>query len=739
MMRRLHRWPGLLAAAFLILLAGSGALLSVFPAVERVSAPAGVQGQTVADLATLVLERHPGAEQIRRAPSGRITVWWFDGGTPGAAVIDPATGQDVASADKGAVEAWLTAFHRSLLLDDGGRMMMAAAALAMLGLALSGSVLVARRVGGWRRWFRRLPGSGAGRLHTELARVAVIGLGLSAVTALWMAAATFDLLPVDEANPAFPASVSGQTGALPATIPTLRATPVAELRELAFPAPDDVGDVYTLTTGQGSGYLDRGTGALLVWARPGPWAQAYEWVYLLHTGQGAAIWGLILGLMALAVPVLAATGTILWVQSLRGRPRLRHMASAGRAETVILVGSEGGSTWGFAATLARALQAAGQPVHVAALSSLAPERYAAARRIVVMTATWGNGAAPSSARGALERLASCPPRSDVPIAVLGFGDNSFPEFCGFAAAFETAARKRGWSLLLPGACIDRQSPQAFARWGRAFGRTLGLPLELSHQPVIPRTTALTLTARRDYGEAVQAPAAILRFAVPQAGLRDRLGDRLAGRGFRRFRPGDLLGIVPQGASVPRFYSLASGHRDGFVEIAVRKHPGGLCSGQLMALQPGDSVQAFLRPNPAFQPDRGTAPLILIGAGTGIGPLAGFIRAQGARRPVHLWFGVRHPEADLLFGDELARWSAEGRLRGLHTAFSRSGPRQHVQDALREDAVALRALIARGARIMVCGGRDMAKGVQGALTEILAPTGLTPGALKSEGRYVEDIY
>ena len=48
-------------------------------------------------------------------------------------------------------------------------------------------------------------------------------------------------------------------------------------------------------------------------------------------------------------------------------------------------------------------------------------------------------------------------------------------------------------------------------------------------------------------------------------------------------------------TVARFYSLASARSDGFVEIVVRKHPGGLCSGQLLALRPGDTVQAFLRP------------------------------------------------------------------------------------------------------------------------------------------------
>ena len=52
---------------------------------------------------------------------------------------------------------------------------------------------------------------------------------------------------------------------------------------------------------------------------------------------------------------------------------------------------------------------------------------------------------------------------------------------------------------------------------------------------------------------------------------------------------------------------------------------------------------------------------------------------------------------------------------------------------------LRALIASGAQVMVCGGRDMAAGVAEAITDVLAPIGLTPVALKAQGRYAEDVY
>ena len=191
--------------------------------------------------------------------------------------------------------------------------------------------------------------------------------------------------------------------------------------------------------------------------------------------------------------------------------------------------------------------------------------------------------------------------------------------------------------------------------------------------------------------------------------------------------------------MPRFYSLASGRSDGFVEICVSRHPGGLCSGQLIDLAVGDSVKGFVRHNPDFRPARGRKPVILIGAGTGIGPLAGFARTNHSGRPMHLYFGARHPDSDLFYGEEMQEWSTDGRLASATNAFSRTGARIYVQDALRNDAERIATLISEGAQVLVCGGRSMAAGVADAMADILAPTGSTPAMLKAEGRYVEDTF
>jgi sulfite reductase (NADPH) flavoprotein alpha-component len=253
---------------------------------------------------------------------------------------------------------------------------------------------------------------------------------------------------------------------------------------------------------------------------------------------------------------------------------------------------------------------------------------------------------------------------------------------------------------------------------------------------VPATTTLTLAMRRDHPDGAGEPTAILRFHWPRRGWRDRL----AGRGLPSFKAGDLIGILAPGSAVPRYYSLASSHRDGFVEICVRRMPHGHCSGFLHALQPGDGIQAFIRPNPGFVLDGPQQAVVLIGAGTGVAPLAGFIRGNDRRIPMHLYYGARDPDMDFYFGPELRGWLADQRLSSLQTAFSRVPQGGgYVQDVLRRDAQRLLDLVSRGAVLRVCGSRPMAQGVVEALDGILGPISLSVQQLRLGGRYAEDVF
>ena len=110
MIRLVHRWPGLVAGLLLLVLSLSGALLSIFPVIERLSS-VQADALSTAELAERIQAVHPEVEQIRRRPSGRISAYWSENGVPRAAVMDPATGREIASADPNPFERWLTRLH----------------------------------------------------------------------------------------------------------------------------------------------------------------------------------------------------------------------------------------------------------------------------------------------------------------------------------------------------------------------------------------------------------------------------------------------------------------------------------------------------------------------------------------------------------------------------------------------------------------------------------------------------
>jgi hypothetical protein len=121
-------------------------------------------------------------------------------------------------------------------------------------------------------------------------------------------------------------------------------------------------------------------------------------------------------------------------------------------------------------------------------------------------------------------------------------------------------------------------------------------------------------------------------ALCLAGAGHQPGARWQGHGLARFAAGDLVGIVAPGSAVPRYYSLASGWEDGFLEICVRLLPGGLCSAHLLGLKPGEPVAAFIRPNPGFALPRTQAARVADRGGHRCGTAGGLHPPQRQAHP-----------------------------------------------------------------------------------------------------------
>ena len=90
-----------------------------------------------------------------------------------------------------------------------------------------------------------------------------------------------------------------------------------------------------------------------------PLTTIYENLCLsLHTGRGSVTWAIILGLASLNILMFIYSGFVITFK--RTRNKIRNKYKAEDAEIVILVGSENGSTLGFASHIRSQFNSAGK-------------------------------------------------------------------------------------------------------------------------------------------------------------------------------------------------------------------------------------------------------------------------------------------------------------------------------------------------------------------------------------------
>lgn len=213
--------------------------------------------------------------------------------------------------------------------------------------------------------------------------------------------------------------------------------------------------------------------------------------------------------------------------------------------------------------------------------------------------------------------------------------------------------------------------------------------------------------------------------------------------------------------VPRSYSIASSPDanpdEAHLTVAVvdyekygRPHWG--AASNFLA---GDAERApvFVEANANFRlPADTDAPIIMIGAGTGIAPYRAFVehrREHGHAGDNWLFFGERNFASDFLYQLEWLRYRKEGLLTNLDVAFSRDQAEKiYVQQRLAEKGAQIYTWLERGAYLYVCGdAKHMAGDVHDALAGLIQKQrgGSHDDAseylqtLKQNGRYQRDVY
>lgn len=519
-------------------------------------------------------------------------------------------------------------------------------------------------------------------------------------------------------------------------------------------------------------------------------------VYALHVGSYFGLTGRILMFLAsLSMPLFAITGWLLYLD------RRRNKRAALAARKALLPVGAGARDWligfasqsGFAEQLAwqtaGQLQAAGHGVRVEPLARLDRQILSEAQHALFVLSTFGDGEAPDSARG-FERqlLGQALALPNLRYAMLALGDRQYAQFCGFALRVQDWLARQGARSLFAPVQVDAGDALALASWQRQLGELTGAqPLGSPAQPyglwalnrrellnpgsqgaptfllvlnasqpadwcagdileVLPRQAEATVVSWL-HAHGVDGNQPVQLDGMPQS-LRQALATRQLPDRFAH-----LLGLHAQAvldALVPlaaREYSIASLPSDGMLELIVRqqRHADGslgLGSGWLTEHAPlHGHLLARVRRNSAFHAPEDERPLILIGNGSGLAGLRSLLKARIAAGHTRNWllFGERNAAHDFYCQGELQGWLASGELARLDLAFSRDqAQKAYVQDRLGESAELLRAWLAEGAAIYVCGSLEgMAGGVDRVLHDVLGAAAVEQ--LIEQGRYRRDVY
>ncbi|QPG63210.1 reductase, partial [Pseudomonas sp. BIGb0427] len=180
---------------------------------------------------------------------------------------------------------------------------------------------------------------------------------------------------------------------------------------------------------------------------------------------------------------------------------------------------------------------------------------------------------------------------------------------------------------------------------------------------------------------------------------------------------------------------------------------GVCSTYLADRSEPGRVEIFAQPTTHFRlPGDSTAPVIMVGPGTGVAPFRAFLQerqAEGARGRNWLLFGEQQAATDFYYRDELLAWQRDGHLTRLDTAFSRDQAQKiYVQQRMLEQGAELWRWLEEGAHFYICGdaGR-MARDVDTALKQLVQQHGgmsveraeAYVGELNRAKRYLRDVY
>lgn len=691
------------AGLFILLASITGLVLATEPVFEH-SKATSFQHLDELDLETALLNikaEHPEVMSIHRNAYDQISIETLDENFESQSFyINPFTGKKIADiSERSAIYEFNTVLHRSLFLKSTGRFIIGLAAIFLILIVISGFALLLKRYGSFRKIFSKEKHDGtASYWHSLASKYFLIPLFIIAISGAYLSADRFiiesqpqDIWDLEENEIATDAEVLKLED-----ITAFNDIQVSKILQVDFPFAASPDEYFYVKLVDSELLVSQVSGQAINQVSETPALKTKRWSFHLHTGDFSWLWSIILGLSSLVLIGLFVSGILIWLKR-KYQSKAKNKCAKDEAEIVILVGSETGSTFGFASRLAEAFIKAKKKVYVTSLNQYS--NFESAQHLLILSSTYGDGEAPYNASQFLQKLKNINQKASY--AVLGFGSTDYPKFCAFAEKVnQELHKKEALNSLLAYATVNKNNELEFINWTSELSRALDLNLEI--QPTKEAQTTLKI-------KEISCLDCDQNFTLC-----------LKTRKINDIQSGDLLAITPKDDGRERLYSIAK--FDNKVLLSVKKHDMGICSTYLSQLGKNKKLKAKIRKHPSFHlGDKKN--VIFIANGTGIAPFLGMIDEAKTEQEMHVFLGLRTPESFELYEDYFNR--NQSKINSLNLAYSRQKQNsQYVQHLIAQHPETIIECLQNDGCIMLCGSLAMEKEVKKEIDKILKTKLLT---------------
>jgi sulfite reductase (NADPH) flavoprotein alpha-component len=639
------------------------------------------------------------------------------------AYIDPKSGKTIgAPQKKSEFFQWVTTLHRSLFLHETGRLLMGITAFLLLLIATSGTILILQRQRGFKRFFNKIiKESFAQYYHVFLGRLTLIPIILITITGTYMSLLRFKVVPEQKISHKIDFDALKSTPEKkPGEFQIFKNTKLTDVKTVEFPFSEDVEDYYLLKLQNRELTVNQLTGEILDEVPYSNSAMLAALSLDLHTGRTNIVWAIILAVASGNILFFIYSGFVITLN--RRKSRIKNKFKSNQCEYIILIGSENGTTFRFGMALQQQLLKSGNKSYITELNKYTV--YPEAKHIIVLTATYGLGDAPTNAAKFAGLLEKNPQTHPVDFSVLGFGSHAYLDFCKFAYEVNNILSLQAWAKpLMEIHTVNDKSPDDFKEWVSVWSQLSGIPLSISTELLQIKPKRLQTLKVLDKTDQVHEDGSFLI--------------RLQALKNLRFNSGDLLAIYPANDFRERLYSIGKINQE--LQLSVKLHKEGLGSGYLYQLEPGQQIKARVISNSHFHFPGKASRVVMVSNGTGIAPFLGMLSEKNLAE-CHLYCGFRGASSFNLYQSSVQSYLADGRLSKLHLAYSRENEKHYVKDLLLRDAGFIADTLKNKGVIMLCGSLAMQQNVTELLEEIcLSHNGERLSFYQSHDQVLMDCY